>query len=301
MESLEGQSPRLVAARIAGIYAIFGILWIVFSDRIVASLVTNTGQLTFIQTIKGAAFVVASSLILFGLVYREHRQLLSSYDDLDSALQHVHILHRILRHNLRNVSSIIGGSIYMISSKDDSQVNEHCEVLYRQNERLINLSEKSRYLKQFLVEAAGHTPRCNLAEIAAIELEKAKREYPHANFSAELPEEVFVNAHNLIDGAVKELIENAVEHNPAENPSVWLSITSSSKWATLTIEDDGPGVPPTERSTLHAKWETPLEHSQGLGLWLVHLTIEESNGEFVIDDGDRGGAMTTVKLPTSQA
>ena len=68
---------------------------------------------------------------------------------------------------------------------------------------------------------------------------------------------------------------------------------------TLAVEDDGPGIPVNERSALGRGHETPLDHSQGLGLWLVHLTVEQSAGELTIEDGERGGAKVTVDLPVA--
>jgi PAS domain S-box-containing protein len=59
------------AFRIAAIYAIFGGLWILFSDLIVALLVKTPEELTRAQTYKGWGFVVVSALLIFVLVRRE--------------------------------------------------------------------------------------------------------------------------------------------------------------------------------------------------------------------------------------
>lgn len=60
-----------VDIRVGLIYAVFGVLWILLSDRLLESLVTDTAVLTDIQTYKGGIFVLLSSLIIFSLLRRE--------------------------------------------------------------------------------------------------------------------------------------------------------------------------------------------------------------------------------------
>jgi len=45
-------------------YAVFGILWIFFSDRLVEALTDTIATFTFLQTMKGWSFVVLSSGLL---------------------------------------------------------------------------------------------------------------------------------------------------------------------------------------------------------------------------------------------
>ncbi|MGH7703666.1 MAG: PAS domain S-box protein, partial [Gemmatimonadales bacterium] len=59
-----------IPLKIAGIYAVVGALWIVFSDRALAVLVppTATGELTRFQTVKGLYFVGLTALLVYWLV-----------------------------------------------------------------------------------------------------------------------------------------------------------------------------------------------------------------------------------------
>ncbi len=77
-QAVAPEKPIVVAFRIAGIYAVLGGLWISFSDRIVASLVSEPGLLTTIQTLKGWAFVLISGMILFVLIRQGLRNIHSS-------------------------------------------------------------------------------------------------------------------------------------------------------------------------------------------------------------------------------
>jgi len=59
------------ALKIAGIYAVFSLLWIFFSDQILFILVQEPHLLTTIQSIKGWLFVMVTSVLIFTLLRRE--------------------------------------------------------------------------------------------------------------------------------------------------------------------------------------------------------------------------------------
>lgn len=64
-------APWRTSGTIAGIYLAFSLLWILVSDRLLAALVSDSGQLTLYQTYKGLGFVIGSALLLLVLIQRE--------------------------------------------------------------------------------------------------------------------------------------------------------------------------------------------------------------------------------------
>ncbi|MBK7142740.1 MAG: response regulator [bacterium] len=62
--------PNLSAWKIAGIYALSGYLWILFSDRILAGMVADAETLTTLQTYKGWFYVAITALLVQWLVKR---------------------------------------------------------------------------------------------------------------------------------------------------------------------------------------------------------------------------------------
>ena len=224
MDSPERPIRHTSAIKVAGVYAAFGVLWILFSDRLVAGLAASEAQLTSLQTLKGWTFVVASAGLLYVMVVREHRRLITANDELEAALKQVHILHRILRHNLRNIATIIGGTIHELNSATDARSSSSLDVLERQNERLVNLSEKSRYLRYFLPEEWAEAKEYDLVELVEEAVTKARERYPNATIHVDLPVVARVRAHHLVEGALEELVENAVEHHDEDSPTVWVSV-----------------------------------------------------------------------------
>ncbi len=72
-------SAKQLAGNITFIYALMSSLWILFSDRLLALVTENPARLTQLQTVKGWAFVLLTSGLLYGLVYRGVRSLQASY------------------------------------------------------------------------------------------------------------------------------------------------------------------------------------------------------------------------------
>ncbi|TVO67579.1 PAS domain S-box protein [Denitromonas ohlonensis] len=72
----EQQRGRVL--RIALIYALVAGLWIVFSDRIVEHLLSDPAHLAMANTLKGLAFVVVTTVLLYALVSRLIRQITQS-------------------------------------------------------------------------------------------------------------------------------------------------------------------------------------------------------------------------------
>lgn len=58
---------RFPALTVTGIYIAFGLLWIIFSDRFLASTFSSTAQ-PLLQTLKGFAYVLITGVLLYGLI-----------------------------------------------------------------------------------------------------------------------------------------------------------------------------------------------------------------------------------------
>ncbi|HCY84208.1 MAG TPA: hypothetical protein DHV36_03640 [Desulfobacteraceae bacterium] len=74
---LSASSDRKPALKIALIYLVFSGAWILFSDRILVMLVSDPLWVNRLQTLKGWAFVIATSVLMFLLLQREFRKLMT--------------------------------------------------------------------------------------------------------------------------------------------------------------------------------------------------------------------------------
>jgi signal transduction histidine kinase len=115
------------------------------------------------------------------------------------------------------------------------------------------------------------------------------------------PEPVEVNADAIRLGqVVNNLLDNALKYTPAGGRVV-LTARSESKAALITVTDNGPGVPATEREAIFRRlYRGDSSRSQrglGLGLSMVKAIVEAHGGSVLVDDAPGGGARFTVRLP----
>ena len=91
-----------------------------------------------------------------------------------------------------------------------------------------------------------------------------------------------------------------LEYNQTAEPEINLTAAPDSdrsdEWITITVWDNGDGIPKHEWKPIASGEETPLEHGTGLGLWLVHWTVSLLGGEVSIESVD-SGTQVIVTLP----
>lgn len=101
-----------------------------------------------------------------------------------------------------------------------------------------------------------------------------------------------------ISGALRNLVENAVRVSP-----VGASVTvTAGPGARLSVEDEGPGLPPGGADPLFARFvrgDRAAGGSAGLGLAIVAKTMEVHGGRVEAVDRPQGGARFTLIFPTA--
>jgi len=210
------------------------------------------------------------------------------------------VLTRVLRHNFRNDLNVVTGfTERAIESVDDPDLATELERVVDTAERLLRVGETSRRVERLLSDRPAPT-RLDLAEAvdeALISLPAELRE--GADIEVDVPEGVTVSAIGYLAEAIAELVDNAIRHSEAERPRVEITAAElpSESWASLVVADDGPGIPPAERSVLTGE-ETPLEHASGLGLWYVNWIVSAGGGSFDIGSASAGGTRIEMDLRT---
>lgn len=82
-------TKRLSPARIALLYALAGILWILFSDSVAGLLINDIHQFEHFAIFKGSAFIIITAGLLHLLLYKYCRQLRSSQETFHQAEQEI--------------------------------------------------------------------------------------------------------------------------------------------------------------------------------------------------------------------
>lgn len=215
--------------------------------------------------------------------------------ELRRQAEQLSVLNRVLRHDIRTTANIVAG--YAENLPDAmSEATEIAEAAHD----LVSLGERARELERAFetdvtkkpFELVGHLKRT----VASLD------EAYGATFAVFAPEELTVSVSDRVPFVFENVLENAAEHNEGETQRVDVvaraerSTESGTEYAVVAVHDDGPGIPKHEREVFDANAETPLSHSDGLGLWLVNWLVDDEGGDVEVET-DESGTTVTIRLP----
>ncbi|MGQ3328373.1 histidine kinase N-terminal 7TM domain-containing protein [Halorubrum sp. FL23] len=212
--------------------------------------------------------------------------------------QRLQVLNRVLRHDLKNDANVIGGYADVLRDHvDDDEGHNYLDVIDRKVETLTHLSNQAREIDVAL-HSDGARAEIDLSVLVTRLCESLESSFPEATVTVSTPGAAVVCADELLESAIRNVLENAVVHNNGDQPIVEVSVDRDDDGYRIAVADNGPGIPPVERSVFSEARETALEHASGLGLWLVHWIVTESGGELEIHTREPTGTLITMWLPT---
>lgn len=210
--------------------------------------------------------------------------------------QRLDVLNRVLRHDLRNNMNIIHGYAELIH-RNPEEADERVEDIMERAVELIDMSNEIRKIEDMLDKGGGSKEPVDVIRVVEHTLRRAGRDYPDVDIGFTAPDEAHVQANELLESAVQNLVENAVEHNDAESPEVNVKVEKTDRYVELEVSDNGPGIPGEEREVLLEGEETQLRHTSGIGLWFVNWVVDEFEGEIRFDENEPRGSVVTLRFP----
>jgi two-component system sensor histidine kinase ChvG len=108
--------------------------------------------------------------------------------------------------------------------------------------------------------------------------------------------------------AIDNLVDNAISFSPPGG-LVEIAAAEAGEQVSLTVEDEGPGVPADKREAIFQRFHSirpdgeAFGRHSGLGLAIVRATVDGHGGSVVVEDrhGGRSGARFVVRLPLRAA
>ncbi|GAA4471333.1 hypothetical protein GCM10023094_01860 [Rhodococcus olei] len=139
----------------------------------------------------------------------------------------------------------------------------------------------------------------DLAELADRGVQESRRAHPGVAVDLHAPDQVVVRGlpaglRLVLDNAVT----NAVRHGDARR--VQITVDRADGDAVLIVDDDGSGVPETERQAVFDRFvrgSTASSEGSGLGLALVAQQAALHGGAVALTTGPLGGARLTLRMP----
>jgi len=317
------------AARIAFVYFLASIVYIYFSDRLVKVFIEDSNLLTSLQTVKGAAFVTLSSLLIYVLVIRKEREnerLLRELDikvkerttKLEEAMFLAESTSKLkseflanMSHELRTpLNAIIGFSEAMLSGVYGPVNERHREYLsdiLTSGENLLGLINDILDLSKIEAGSMDLEPRAfSLKEL----MKSAEGMFREKSIAHSITLECHVEDgvdeivadQRKVKQVVVNLLSNAIKFTPTGG-TVRMNARKATDTIEVSVEDTGIGISSNDIPQLFQPFhqlESPLQKKYGgagLGLFLTKRLVELQGGVLRVESERGGGSVFSFSIP----
>jgi hypothetical protein len=195
--------------------------------------------------------------------------------------QRVGVLNRLVRHNLRNELNILDG--YRDALARDAEVDR--ETALRRIDasvgRLVELSEETSHIEQVF---DGHPGSVEVRPLPVVLEEVAtglRERYADVTVTVETPADpVYVNAERLSLGCL-DYLSMLLDTNECatDDRRVSVVVRVDGDVVDIALTDDCGGLAESDWHVVETGVETPLRHTDRLGLWVLRWVTTTNGGE----------------------
>ncbi len=295
----KGRNPRTLKSGDQG-DAFYAELW----EQITAGDVWEA-ELTN-QTKHGELFEVRQKIIPVTDARGEITQFVAIEEDISEeqlTRQKLDVLNRVVRHNLRNSLSAIDGHADLLANEEmDAEARQaSIKAIQNQATSMHQIAETVDDIRDVFAMTDDDDQAWHRLNIEAL-VEANQRQYVDANITARIDSDALIHVRNvnLFEQAFDEAVENAVKHSDQSSPEIAIRIDrdSDADYVHISVADNGPHIPDIERRVIESGEETQLQHSLGIGLWMMDWVTTTLGGELTITDNEPRGNVVTFQLPS---
>jgi two-component system OmpR family sensor kinase len=241
------------------------------------------------------------------------------YSNANRSRDEVHVLNRLMFHDLMNYSMAIRGYLDLATAQpDDSGIERYIDRAMRQIDVTAELVEKVRKLSAIRSADKKNMLRIDLARTIMNQATKTAGIFPSkkVQFAFDLKtEDAFVMANDLLPDLFHNIFMNAIRIDTHDTVIIEVGLRGETEgqeeseigsWV-VSIADYGPGIPDERKSAifLGAQKFMPAAPARGMGLGLsiVKSLLDLYGGEVWVEDREPGhhekGTVFFVRLPAA--
>ncbi|MGB9985469.1 PAS domain S-box protein [Salarchaeum japonicum] len=232
------------------------------------------------------------------LSYDDQCEVLATYIDITDRKKAEEMLERrtealedfasVVSHDLRNPLNIASGHLDLL---DDEYDSPHIDPIRNAHERMQELIENILLLAK-QGKSVGETERVALDDCVARSW--GTIDTGNASLRVETTKTVHADESRLRQ-LFGNLIRNAVEHGGTD-----VTVTVGDLDDGFYVEDDGPGIPESERPQVFDTGHTTTKDGTGFGLSIVREIVDAHGWTVTVTDSESGGARFEITdVPTA--
>ena len=173
----------------------------------------------------------------------------------------------------------------------DEKISKKLSNDITEMEKMLN-----EYLKFSSSRSTEKTETFDLSEL----LETIVQKYEKKEITTDIPERVYLDGRkNLIQRCLNNLIDNSIKYSE----KILISLKKSANNITITVDDDGPGIPKNERENVFKpfykidKSRGDSKSSVGLGLSIASDIVRSHGGNILLETSPKDGLRVKIFLP----
>ncbi len=210
------------------------------------------------------------------------------------------LLNQVMRHDIRNDLQLVGAYAELLDDHVDEEGKQYLDIIKENTDSAVALTTTVRDLAEVMLREDVDPSRIPLDRVLLQQIEEVRSAYSEAVFTVEgsFPEADVV-ADEMLSSVFRNLLRNAVQHNDEMPATVTVSASVDDRRGVVevTVADNGPGVPESQRDNIFGKGEKGLDSpGAGIGLYLVRSLVEIYGGDVWIEENDPKGAVFVVRL-----
>jgi two-component system osmolarity sensor histidine kinase EnvZ len=160
-----------------------------------------------------------------------------------------------------------------------------------------DVTEMERMIAAYLAFARGEgTEQAEAVDLSALlEDVAARARRGGADIALDVPAELTLPLRaDAARRAITNLVDNARRH---ARHVVLAAVAQGSRGVQVTVDDDGPGIPPEQRENVFRPFESGASDGTGLGLTIARDIVRAHGGEIVLEESPLGGLRARIRLP----
>jgi two-component system osmolarity sensor histidine kinase EnvZ len=164
-------------------------------------------------------------------------------------------------------------------------------------EMTADVAEMERMIGAYLAFARGEgTEQAEPVDLSALlEDVAARARRGGADIALDVPPELTLHLRaDAARRAITNLVDNARRH---ARHVVLAAAPQGQRGVQVTVDDDGPGIPPEQREAVFRPFESGASDGTGLGLTIARDIVRAHGGDIVLEESPLGGLRARIRLP----